>query len=202
MSDFNLENNRSADLLNLDFNFEQKDEQNIEIALQLLKDDNEKLNKRLSLLRDEYVKLQKKYSNLQTRYELLVSSSSLPDIKIESENDLLNNETNTNGMPINFVQKIANFIASLYDNELFSDLVISYQNGQKQLRAHKFVLLFRSDKWSVPDLNKVNQLTFPEMTEDIASALFKWVYTSKISKSFFDKSADFLFGLLYFFFFH
>lgn len=193
MSDY--DSNRSTDLFNLDLNFDQKDDQNNGLTIQLLKDDNEKLNKRLSLLRDEYVKLQKKYTNLQARYEHLVSSSSLPDIKIEKDFDLSNDQSATDGRPVNFVQKIANFIASLYNNELYSDLVISYQNGEKQLRAHKFVLLFRSDKWSVPDLNKVDQLDFPEMNEDIANALFNWVYTSKISKNFFDKSAEFLFGL-------
>ncbi|XP_027194970.2 rabankyrin-5 [Dermatophagoides pteronyssinus] len=158
-----------------------------DVSLRLL-DENDKLNKRLLLLRDEYIKLQRKYLALQNRYDHLMVTGKFSDINDETNHVDSGGDVrclSLNGG--NFVANIVNFVGSLYNNRLYSDLQIDYGNGQCQLFAHKFVLKFRSQNWSVPDLDAIDRLYFPEMTARIVEPLFRWVYTGHIDTRLFDQ---------------
>ncbi|OTF84125.1 hypothetical protein BLA29_007624, partial [Euroglyphus maynei] len=140
-----------------------------------LRDENEKLNKRLLLLRDEYIKLQRKHVALQNRFDHLMVTGKFSDINNDKTDNIVDGDRCPSFSGNNFVANIVDFVGSLYNNRLYSDLQIHYDNGQ--LFAHKFVLKFRSQNWSVPNLDSIDRLYFPEMTARIAEPLFRWVYT-------------------------
>lgn len=171
----------------------------------LLKEENEKLNKRLLLLRDEYVKLQSKHMDLQARFDRLASTTSLVNGKCDSMSvESLNTSSSStltsadNEYSVTFVTKILEFVSSLFNSQAYSDLKVSYKNGE--LFAHKFVLQIRSNQWGVSDLSLVSTLAFPDLDEVVAFPLFQWIYTGQIAKLN-DKSDDFLLGLKAFPFF-
>ncbi|XP_014670719.1 PREDICTED: rabankyrin-5-like [Priapulus caudatus] len=120
-----------------------------------------KLQRHLALLHNEYVKLQKKYDELEKKHNLLVASSGEQD----------GEET--------FVSRLLTTVADLYDEELYSDLIVTLEGGHK-LKAHKFVLTARSTTWGVPNLNDVSSLDFSDVPLVIGQAMMNWVYTDKV----------------------
>ncbi|KAF7496693.1 Rabankyrin-5 [Sarcoptes scabiei] len=186
--------------------------------MQSLEDENEKLKKRLALLRDEYTKLQKKYFNLENHYNLLINStksiglansesnratSSYPSDSqnIGNQNLLngsLNDDHHSSTQSVCFIRKVIEFIGSLYQNPLYSDLVIEFEEGKKKIPGHKFVLSFRSDKWCSTDLTTTDRLSFPEMSSDVAEIIFDWVYTGNFSEKIYEKENEFLLELVEF----
>jgi len=157
-----------------------------------IRDENEKLNKRLLLLREEYVKLQSKHADLQTRYDRLASTGSLdPD----TADFTSNKSTTTKDSSVAFVTKVLNFIGNLCNNAEYSDLTVELADGQL-LKAHKFVLKFRSLKWGTyGELENVNRMELKELSAEVGLPLFRWIYTGAIVLN--SKSENYILGMFY-----
>uniref|UniRef100_T1J2P3 BTB domain-containing protein n=1 Tax=Strigamia maritima TaxID=126957 RepID=T1J2P3_STRMM len=118
-----------------------------------------KLQKHLNLLREQYVKLQKKYYELEKNYSMLsVSKGSYSDNS--------------------FVSRLLNFVADLFDKDLYSDMTVQLDGCQ--VRAHRFVLAARSDMWGVSRLADVDNLDFTDIPYKVGSVMLKWVYTDEV----------------------
>lgn len=122
-------------------------------------EDADKLKKHLSLLRDEYVKLQAKHGELERKYNVIVAAKG-GDVE-----DC-------------FVSKLLKTVGNLFDKEEYSDLTI-FLDGSS-VKAHKFVLLSRSEHWGVPNLRAVDSIFLSDVPQEIAINLLKWVYTDFI----------------------
>ncbi|XP_052802681.1 rabankyrin-5-like isoform X2 [Mya arenaria] len=120
-----------------------------------------KLQNHLRLLREEYVKLQKRLAETERKYQVLAASAG-------------------QGGDNNFVNRLLNTVAELFDKELYSDLVIHLEGGQS-VHGHRFVLAARSDHWGVEDLARVTELNITDIQYKVSYALMKWVYTDEIN---------------------
>lgn len=140
--------------------------------------ESEKLQRHLTLLREEYVKLQQKYGEIDRRYNVLAAN----------RGDQTNSET--------FVVKLLRTVASLFEQELYSDLTILLQGSS--VKAHKFILSCRSDEWGVLNLNEVTELDWSDIPQDIGYSLLKWVYTDNIQL--YGKGDDFVLSKFDYFF--
>lgn len=175
-----------------------------------VREENDKLNKRLHLLRDEYVKLQTKHSDLQARYDRLASLSTniATDGDSGTATDYASFNSNYSSITgkgsransvdkdssVVFVSKVLDFIASLFNNQAYSDLTVTLAGGE-QLYAHKFVLKFRSLFWGPVggDLEKVDTLELPDLTPEVGLPLFKWIYSGSIALN--TKNEEYILGM-------
>ncbi|KAL4223226.1 Ankyrin repeat and FYVE domain-containing protein 1 [Mactra antiquata] len=139
----------------------------------MIVDEVTKLQNHLRLLREEYVKLQKRHADVEKKYQVLSAASGQ-----SSDN--------------NFVTRLLNTVAELFDKPLYSDLIIKLE-GDKELHGHRFVLAARSEYWGVDDLAKVTQLDFSDIKYKVSFALMKWVYTDEIN---IESDSNFLLELL------
>ncbi|KAK8784758.1 hypothetical protein V5799_008871 [Amblyomma americanum] len=118
-----------------------------------------KLQRHLSLLREEYVKLQARYADVERKYNVAVAASG-------------------NAGSDSFVSRLLKTVASLFDQELYSDLTVQL-NG-KSVRAHRFVLSCRSQTWGVGNLADVDTLDLTDIQPDVGLVLLRWVYTDQM----------------------
>nr|XP_037289089.1 LOW QUALITY PROTEIN: rabankyrin-5-like [Rhipicephalus microplus] len=118
-----------------------------------------KLQRHLSLLREEYVKLQARCADVERKYNVAVAASGNADSD-------------------SFVSRLLKTVASLFDQELYSDLTVQL-NG-KSIRAHKFVLSCRSQTWGVGNLADVDTLDLTDIQPDVGLVLLRWVYTDQM----------------------
>lgn len=95
------------------------------------------MNEHLSLLKKEYTKLQTQYNELERKYNSLAAQNS------ESQD-------------ASFVSNLFMTVATLYDDETYSDIKIKL--ADKVVPAHKFVLNARSDEWSKENLLNISEL--------------------------------------------
>ncbi len=56
-------------------------------------------------------------------------------------------EAGDGGKGDGFVHRLLQAVAGMHDSERYSDLKVKLMDG-REMRAHKFVLAARSDKWS------------------------------------------------------
>ena len=133
--------------------------------------EKDKLSQHLNLLREEYVKLQSKHQEITKKYNLLLANRG------DKQEDT-------------FVVKLLRTIASLFEQELYSDLNIKLRNGT--IKSHKFILSSRSDDWGVLNLNEIYELDWQEIEHDVGYALLKWVYTDHVNLQ--NKSDSFVLG--------
>ncbi|XP_052269001.1 rabankyrin-5-like isoform X3 [Dreissena polymorpha] len=132
-----------------------------------------KLQNHLRLLREEYVKLQKRLADVEKKYQVLSASAG---------------QSGDN----NFVTRLLNTVADLFDKPLYSDLVVHLEGGHS-IHGHRFVLAARSDCWGVEDLSKVAELHITDIQYKVSYALMKWVYTDDIN---IESDSGFLLDLL------
>lgn len=124
-----------------------------------------KLQNHLGLLREEYVKLQERLAEVEKKYQ--VALASLGQSADSDDN--------------NFVPRLLRKVADLFNKEIYSDITILLEGGQK-IKAHKFILQSRTDDWACGgDFSEVSELDFSAINFDVAYALLKWVYTDQIN---------------------
>lgn len=91
-----------------------------------------------------------------------------------------------------YVNRVLDFIASLFNNKQYSDLEIVYDGGEQRLAAHKFVLKLRNADWKVFHLDAVDRVELNNLSPDVVLTLFRWVYSGEIELA--DKSDSFILG--------
>ncbi|XP_041972423.1 rabankyrin-5 [Aricia agestis] len=121
-----------------------------------------KLQQHLALLKEEYSKLQSHCAEVERKYTLAAASAG----------DL--SETS-------FVARLLMTVSTLYGRETYSDIVIKLQN--KSVPGHKFVLNARSDEWNEDALKHLNELDWSDLSDEVGSALLKWLYTDVVDLS-------------------
>uniref|UniRef100_A0A2R5LJ33 Ankyrin repeat and fyve domain-containing protein 1 n=1 Tax=Ornithodoros turicata TaxID=34597 RepID=A0A2R5LJ33_9ACAR len=118
-----------------------------------------KLQRHLSLLREEYVKLQTRLADVEKKYNVAAATSGNVDDN-------------------SFVARLLKTVASLFDQELYSDLTVRLDG--KTVRAHKLVFSCRSNSWGVADLANEDQLDLTDIPQEMGMVLLRWVYTDQI----------------------
>lgn len=135
-------------------------------------------------LREDFIGFDEKFNNLMTLDTLTIDS----DTSNLSAATTAQKSSNTS----DYVNRVLDFIANLYDNKQYSDLVIVYANGQQQLAAHKFVLKLRNDNWKAFNIDTIDQIELNDLKPEVVLTLFRWIYTGEIELS--DKSDNFIIG--------
>lgn len=120
------------------------------------------MEKNLELLKVDFTKLQRSYSELERKYNEIVATS--------NEDRL--------GEPYSFVSRLSLTVSSLFGHNTYSDIKIRTQS--KVFPAHKIVLHARSEKWRADALDKVQELDWRDLKEDVVLALLRWTYTDLI----------------------
>ncbi|KAH8288003.1 hypothetical protein KR054_008722, partial [Drosophila jambulina] len=121
-----------------------------------------KLEQHLMLLKDEFTKLQRSYSELEQKYNKITATS------IADGSEELSS----------FVSRLSLTVSSLFGHDTYSDINIRTQS--KVFPAHKIVLHARSEKWRADVLEKVQELDWSDLKEDVILALLRWIYTDLV----------------------
>ncbi|XP_017884422.1 rabankyrin-5 [Ceratina calcarata] len=116
----------------------------------------QKWQQHLSLLREQYVNLYNTNTELQREYAIATAHKQ------------------DNG----FINRILATIASLYDQQRYSDITIKLKD--QEMPAHKFVLAARTDFFSDSMLREVDILDWTHLDPNIGLILLKWIYTGKV----------------------
>uniref|UniRef100_W5M3V4 Ankyrin repeat and FYVE domain containing 1 n=1 Tax=Lepisosteus oculatus TaxID=7918 RepID=W5M3V4_LEPOC len=121
-----------------------------------------KLQKHLALLRQEYVKMQQRLAESEKRCAVLAA------------------QANQESASATFIGRLLAIVAELYQQEQYSDLKVRV--GEKEYRAHKFVLAARSETWSLANLATTTELDLsaPDAKPEVAMAMLRWAYTDEL----------------------
>ncbi|MBN3311601.1 ANFY1 protein, partial [Atractosteus spatula] len=119
-----------------------------------------KLQKHLALLRQEYVKMQQRLAESEKRCAVLAA------------------QANQESASATFIGRLLAIVAELYQQEQYSDLKVRV--GEKEYRAHKFVLAARSDTWSLANLATTTELDLSDAKPEVAMAMLRWAYTDEL----------------------
>nr|XP_015222795.1 PREDICTED: rabankyrin-5 [Lepisosteus oculatus] len=119
-----------------------------------------KLQKHLALLRQEYVKMQQRLAESEKRCAVLAA------------------QANQESASATFIGRLLAIVAELYQQEQYSDLKVRV--GEKEYRAHKFVLAARSETWSLANLATTTELDLSDAKPEVAMAMLRWAYTDEL----------------------
>ncbi|GAB1599554.1 rabankyrin-5-like, partial, partial [Argonauta hians] len=123
-----------------------------------------KLQNHLSLLREEYVKIQERLAQVEQKYEVAVAAAGGHHVAGDDS----------------FVSRLLKTVGELFNKEAYSDITILLQGGE--IKAHKFIMKARSPHWGPGvDISTASQLDLTDISQEVASALLKWVYTDDIN---------------------
>ncbi|ESO96420.1 hypothetical protein LOTGIDRAFT_159829, partial [Lottia gigantea] len=79
---------------------------------------------------------------------------------------------------INISARLQLLTADLFNNSMFSDIVIMLQGGT-QVKAHKLILAASGNDWGVEQFDTIDMLDLTDMRYEVCYAMIKWVYTDE-----------------------
>uniref|UniRef100_A0A0X3PWB3 BTB domain-containing protein n=1 Tax=Schistocephalus solidus TaxID=70667 RepID=A0A0X3PWB3_SCHSO len=134
-------------------------------------------------------------ATMRARIEFLTSEfSSLSTKYANIKNELDKRSCQCSDSASNFSRNLVQFVASLFDNQQYSDVV--FKTKTNLIKAHRFVLEARGARWSEagePADSKFIDISY--IQEDVARTFVKWLYTGDCEPTT-EASDDFLLQLL------